>query len=501
MLLAQRFALAVNAILAQLNSEDVYVLGGSAPPEEWAGMVRAALARWWEVKDAASCRETLRWLAEEGHSAELERALTPGLGDGAEPPGPEAVQLARQVGGRALIAWDAGRTVNVAGWGFVAGYLGEREAWQHVVNAAAIAQRVYGSWEEFGRHYLLGKEHWSHDDDGTAEAIQDLRTEPGSPWACIPWSTELRIPGVPARLGPYWSRVAMRFATRPAPAGRPPDVRAVRIAPPARRVRSADGADLVAEGGRETWRDAFDLALGRDELQDHWGPLPRDLSQLAGISATLEAFTRHELVFRRAEERQGGDAAEQALLGLGYRSVGEFFAARATVLKHYGTPTGPTVAESVLDSADCHAATVKVGAELGLAPPPPREGGEGAGLEAAIEAIRSGVAQAARQRSGSAPGTVSALLGAAVSSAGPATTGDAEEPVPFERYCEMTAAMSVWSQSGADVMSEFPRAFGLSLVDYGRIATYWGARLAGEPRLMKSYVELVQRFTAQYQRR
>ena len=44
MLLAQRFALAVNGILARLNSDDFYVLGGNEPPEEWAGMARGGLA-------------------------------------------------------------------------------------------------------------------------------------------------------------------------------------------------------------------------------------------------------------------------------------------------------------------------------------------------------------------------------------------------------------------------------------------------------------------------
>jgi hypothetical protein len=84
------------------------------------------------------------------------------------------------------------RCINVAGWGFLAGYLTEEEAWDHIMPAARKIQQAYGSWETFGRAYMVGTAFWrAPRAEQNGQIARDLVANAGSPWNQIPWTTPL----------------------------------------------------------------------------------------------------------------------------------------------------------------------------------------------------------------------------------------------------------------------------------------------------------------------
>jgi len=150
------------------------LLGGTVKSPESTTTTRTILANSWDVRDASSLRKTLAWLRDGGHRA----GHPPSPNDGLGPQG--------------LLAWDLARLVAVAGWGYVADYISEEEAWSFIGPAAATLQRSYQSWEDLGQAYVKGAYTW----DAAAGAdcanrCQALLQDPASPWRTVPWGTEL----------------------------------------------------------------------------------------------------------------------------------------------------------------------------------------------------------------------------------------------------------------------------------------------------------------------
>src|SRR5688572_788921 len=108
MLLSQRWALATDAVLVRQNEDAFYLLGGR-PKEPRAAQVMAnSLNRWWGITDRPSLLSTLHSLMElDGSVADVG-------------------------GAKKKVIWDASRLVGVAGWGYLAGTLEEREAWTFI---------------------------------------------------------------------------------------------------------------------------------------------------------------------------------------------------------------------------------------------------------------------------------------------------------------------------------------------------------------------------------
>src|SRR5262245_27410766 len=86
-------------------------LGGTPKNPETTGITRKILANSWDIDGREKLLETLSWLRDQGHRAEHRASPSDGLG----PSG--------------LLAWDLVRLNAVAGWGFVADYIAEDEAY------------------------------------------------------------------------------------------------------------------------------------------------------------------------------------------------------------------------------------------------------------------------------------------------------------------------------------------------------------------------------------
>jgi hypothetical protein len=198
---AERWAVAAAANLARVNSSSLVSLHTTKLPMT----NRHILRNWWNVHDAVSLESTLAWLKNEGHRTgfqAMHQALAGVAGpaelEGADPD--ERALLAFVHANHArfkngdIVAWDFTRVINVARWGFSAGYISEGRAWSHALEAARVLQREYDSWAELSDNFFLGRRFWSLDEpmqEQFNEAAHWLQTDPASPWQQLAWRTPL----------------------------------------------------------------------------------------------------------------------------------------------------------------------------------------------------------------------------------------------------------------------------------------------------------------------
>jgi tetratricopeptide (TPR) repeat protein len=95
-----------------------------------------------------------------------------------------------------MVGWDLARVVSLSRWGVMSGYLSEEEAWTWIMPAARKIQASFGSWEELGDDYLLGRSFWSSrkmrkDGYRFRQGIYRLISDPRSPWVESDWNLEL----------------------------------------------------------------------------------------------------------------------------------------------------------------------------------------------------------------------------------------------------------------------------------------------------------------------
>jgi hypothetical protein len=198
---AQLWAIAAGANLAKLNGSSL----SSLTTRKLPSTDRYILRRWWGVSDGTSLRKTIEWLATQGHRAgfrELHAALFPATrGESVSIPeeaatvAPFVVRNYRRFKNGNLVAWDFARLINVARFGFSAGYLPEAEAWEIILIAARELAVEYASWEELSDNYLLGFSYWqdgAEPDQFLAEAATWLKTDPASPWRTLAWESGSR---------------------------------------------------------------------------------------------------------------------------------------------------------------------------------------------------------------------------------------------------------------------------------------------------------------------
>jgi hypothetical protein len=96
---------------------------------------------------------------------------------------------------KSLLAFDLVRVINLSRRGYLAGYLSEQEAWEHIMPAARHLQKTYSSWQDLTDNYVLGREFWGGDMDHQDKFIataQKVLDDHGSPWIANDWDMDLR---------------------------------------------------------------------------------------------------------------------------------------------------------------------------------------------------------------------------------------------------------------------------------------------------------------------
>jgi hypothetical protein len=206
----KEWALAASAILAGFSHEPSSALAAGGMTEAQKTHEKRLLEEWWSVGNRDDMLNALSWIEQGGH-----RQLFTALGEHASQLGPDdlkkalsrlnpeaanGVTVARRyherLGSKSITGWDYGRYINLCRWGVQVGYLTEDEAWPRVMYAAGILQQTFGSWQEYGENYLIGREFWSlsqtqKDGQAMRANYQNLLNDPRSSWNRIPWGLDL----------------------------------------------------------------------------------------------------------------------------------------------------------------------------------------------------------------------------------------------------------------------------------------------------------------------
>ena len=200
---AQLRLLAFGAPMLVYNDENVDSIDC---PEEDVESIRSTIESWWNVTDRESTLEIVKWLLEEGHHADADKALEKvrkqGLGnisqeerDDEESKMGDVCLIAESIeengwcpGGQmpnSVIAWDLVRVVNLGRWAYLCGYVNEEEMWQIMQVAADTALEHFSSWEEYGASFVMGRSVWHGDPDDSEtayEIVSLLLEDDESPW-------------------------------------------------------------------------------------------------------------------------------------------------------------------------------------------------------------------------------------------------------------------------------------------------------------------------------
>ncbi len=236
----QQWALAATAILTNMTRRAPRhdCLGGAPQGPDSQATAKTILLNSWGIESRQKLESTLEWLSTGGHSSDYQKAAA---AFGQAPPqqrqgDPKLAfvgQYGAQIANRGLLAWDLGRLFAVAGWGYLAGFCNDVEAWGLILPAADRLRSTYASWDEYAQHYRLGCLFWSADAVGTIDPIlAQLTSAPDSPWKMVPW----RLDGN-ANVGaaPYGAPAAYGGAPATAPQAGPgasPPAGAYGAAPP-----------------------------------------------------------------------------------------------------------------------------------------------------------------------------------------------------------------------------------------------------------------------------
>jgi len=307
-------------------------------------------------------------------------------------------------------------------------------------------------------------------------------------------------------------------------------------------IKSTPGADLIEDDGEQQWCDRVDTDVPRASWKDVWGPLAK-----VPEADRLVEFIYHQFEFDHA---RSGDplAAEQKLLAFGYSSVGEFYYVHATILKHFGTPSGPNVGDGVFQSQEYQSAGLKAAAkqraakqaEVIAANPELLSPVEGVSVEVYAQ-IQARVAQQISQpdlmkllaehkldfaawgrastvwndrMSKDHTGTITTLYGQAFMNSGQGQFGGAaqagaatgwdgsaaggKEPMPFEKCCEIQGAMAAWSKSGQDVNALLKSKFNMLAADFSAAHTWWLTQLMADLPRFNDYTAKTEAYEKKY---
>ena len=135
----ERWALALGGPLTHLNGESFATLHTRYSKK----VCRVLLADTWNIRDRSDANIMLRWLVDEGHNAgyqgrckEVSKQIDSEFDEDQEERSPEERESYNwirrqfeQAGTTNILAWDAGRLIEVARWCHGAGYLTKKQTW------------------------------------------------------------------------------------------------------------------------------------------------------------------------------------------------------------------------------------------------------------------------------------------------------------------------------------------------------------------------------------
>lgn len=306
-------------------------------------------------------------------------------------------------------------------------------------------------------------------------------------------------------------------------------------------VRAEQGASLIRDPDDDTmvWTNTWNKEIAPEQWQDEWGPVSHD---------QFDVFWHHKYEF---DMLHAGDPeeAERKIQSFGYRDVGHFFQVETTFLKHYPEAgSGPLLDDFIFDHQRTAQAAMggmmqklEAQSEAALQANPE--------LLAPVEGVDldTYAKLAAKSATGTDPEGFTALLaqhgldmakwnrvntawsdrmskdttltivqayGKAFANAGAGQFGGAaaatggvmgtmaeaggQEPVSFERLCEIQGAQTAWSKTGQDVNAMLHHTFGITAGDWANMSMWWMTKMRADLSLMERYGTLSEQYEAQY---
>jgi len=211
---AKQWALAATAILTTMTRRAPRhdLLGGAERNPEAEATAKTILGNSWGVTSRDTFIATMENLGGTGASAQYMQAAqafpqAPPQAQQGDPRLRFVAQYGQEIGNRGLVAWDLGRVLAVAGWGTLAGFCSEEEAWGAILPSADRLRATYGSWEEYAHHYRLGAMFEMPNAVADIDRVLgQLNAAPDNPWRAIPWRLDPNAPpaayGAPPQPGP-----------------------------------------------------------------------------------------------------------------------------------------------------------------------------------------------------------------------------------------------------------------------------------------------------------
>lgn len=212
---AREWVLATCAILTEMNRRDHRVLGGrNKAIKSDVANARKILDKWWGISTREALFDILNWIKTAGHRRDFnflkeKLSILP----------PEEIcrvkkhysnnsnalnkieivlKYQKGLGAKSIIAWDYARYVSLCGWGYIVGFITEKEAWELLMPVGQLLQKTFNSWEDLGVNYIIGRQFWSKiqtDKQGkiVENIYKNLLTDPHSPWKRLNWDLDLTL--------------------------------------------------------------------------------------------------------------------------------------------------------------------------------------------------------------------------------------------------------------------------------------------------------------------
>lgn len=78
---------------------------------------------------------------------------------------------------------------------------------------------------------------------------------------------------------------------------------------------------------------------------------------------------------------------------------------------------------------------------------------------------------------------------------GPSAAG---EPMSFDRYCEVSGAMSAWSKQGKDISAGLHKHFNMTSMDISNVSMYWSQKMMADLSMFDRQSKLVEQYEGKY---
>jgi hypothetical protein len=196
--------------LFEVNKDRHDILAGEEITPKNIATWKRILSNSWGDDSREDLLNSLKWIEESGHrkyfdqmgnilptiSEQQYKEMISSLDENERHKWETVRQYWTKLGRKSIISWDYSRYIALCRWGYLVGYLSEKEAWSKIMPVAQILQQTFNSWEDLGKNFLIGRTFWSYEQmqkngDKFYKAYDKLKTDSTSPWIKIPWDLEL----------------------------------------------------------------------------------------------------------------------------------------------------------------------------------------------------------------------------------------------------------------------------------------------------------------------